>query len=225
MKKPGQLSGSCKMSANDAGMIMAVAPGRHSKAAVDRKFVCRVSKYCSDDKGVDQAGTCWPFMAELARCNGDHLRHHRRAARCGVRRDCAVPERARRSSLPHQAQHAQRRADGRARRGTVFSAGLSGVPPPAQAVPGMRLATWRHGAMATWLRSSPTPTTIDGSGPPTRPCASTARATHQQTAAAASARNVTCRLAAPYLSGLCRTGNSPTGLFRGDSLTRHCPWS
>ena len=74
MKKPGQLSGSCKMSANDAGMIMAVAPGRHSKVAVDRKFVCRVSKYCSDDKGVDQAGTCWPFMAELARCNGDHFK-------------------------------------------------------------------------------------------------------------------------------------------------------
>ena len=55
-------------------MNMTVAPGKSSKTTIDRKFVCRVSKF-SSDKNIDQAASsAWPFMAELARCNGDHFK-------------------------------------------------------------------------------------------------------------------------------------------------------
>ena len=52
---------------------MAVAPGVRSSATTDRKFVFHVGQFCKD-KDVDQNGVCWPYVAEVARCNSNYFK-------------------------------------------------------------------------------------------------------------------------------------------------------
>ena len=70
--KPGSLASSCKFNANGSDMNMTVAPGNNSKHSADRKFIFHVRQFCKD-KNLDQAASCWPFMGEVARCNGAFL--------------------------------------------------------------------------------------------------------------------------------------------------------
>jgi len=69
--KPGSLAGSCKMNGGDLNMT--VAPGAHSSSTTDRKFIIHVGQFCKDNN-IDQTATCWPYMAEVARCNGFHFK-------------------------------------------------------------------------------------------------------------------------------------------------------
>ena len=60
------------MSGGDLNMT--VAPGvRSSSTNPDRKYVFHVGQFCND-KNIDRNGSCWPFMAEMARCNGSHFK-------------------------------------------------------------------------------------------------------------------------------------------------------
>jgi hypothetical protein len=69
--KPGSLAGSCKMNSGDLNMT--VAPGSSSTSTTDRKFIIHVDQFCKDNN-IDQTAICWPFMAEVARCNGNHFK-------------------------------------------------------------------------------------------------------------------------------------------------------
>ena len=69
--KPGSLAGSCKMNGGDLNMT--VAPGAHSSSTTDRKFIIHVGQFC-EDNDIDQDATCWPYMAEVARCNSNHFK-------------------------------------------------------------------------------------------------------------------------------------------------------
>ena len=68
--KPGSLAHSCKMVGSNLNMT--VAPGVRSTHTTDRKFVCHVGQFCAA-KNLDQNAVCWPFMAEVARCNSNHF--------------------------------------------------------------------------------------------------------------------------------------------------------
>ena len=69
--KPGSLAGSCKTNGGDLNMT--VAPGVRSSSSTDRKFVIHVGQFCNDKK-IDRNAICWPFMAEVARCNSNHFK-------------------------------------------------------------------------------------------------------------------------------------------------------
>ena len=69
--KPGSLAGSCTMNGGDLNMT--VAPGAHSSSTTDRKFVIHVGQFC-EDNDIDQDATCWPYMAEVARCNSNYFK-------------------------------------------------------------------------------------------------------------------------------------------------------
>ena len=69
--KPGSLASSCKM--NSGNLNMTVAPGVKSSSTVYRKFVFHIGQFCKD-KNVDQSASCWPFLAEVARCNSNHFK-------------------------------------------------------------------------------------------------------------------------------------------------------
>ena len=69
---PGSLAGSCNMSGGDLNMT--VAPGvKSSSTTPDRKYVFHVDQFCND-KNIDRNSSCWPYMAEMARCNGSHFK-------------------------------------------------------------------------------------------------------------------------------------------------------
>ena len=59
---------------NSGNLNMAVAPGMRSSSTADRKFVFHVIQFCKD-KNVDQSASCWPYVAEVARCNSNHFRN------------------------------------------------------------------------------------------------------------------------------------------------------
>ena len=69
--KPGSLASSCKMNSGD--LDMTVAPGVRSSSTTDRKFIIHVGQFC-DDSNIDQNAVCWPFLAEVARCNSNHFK-------------------------------------------------------------------------------------------------------------------------------------------------------
>ena len=69
--KPGSLASSCKMNGGDLNMT--VAPGAHSSSTTDRKFIIHVGQFCKDNN-IDQNAVCWPFLAEVARVNGNHFK-------------------------------------------------------------------------------------------------------------------------------------------------------
>ena len=70
--KPGSLASSCKMT-NSGDLNMTVAPGIHSSStATVRKFIIHVGQFCKDNN-IDQNAVCWPFLAEVARSNGNHF--------------------------------------------------------------------------------------------------------------------------------------------------------
>ena len=69
---PGSLAGSCNMSGDDLNMT--VAPGvRSSSTNPDRQYVFHVGQFCNDNN-ISRNSSCWPFMAEMARCNGSHFK-------------------------------------------------------------------------------------------------------------------------------------------------------
>ena len=69
--KPGSLASSCKMNGGD--LDMTVAPGVRSTSTTDRKFIIHVGQFCKDNN-IDQNAVCWPFLAEVARCNSNHFK-------------------------------------------------------------------------------------------------------------------------------------------------------
>ena len=58
---------------NGGDLDMTVAPGVKSTYTTDRKFIIHVGQFCSDNN-IDQNAVCWPFLAEVARCNSNHFK-------------------------------------------------------------------------------------------------------------------------------------------------------